>query len=72
MKNAHGERGREDARAGSGEEAKTRGGQWGGRRLVVVEQLAREASKAANVVAIVLVSSLCVTDCLILFRLANI
>ena len=67
---APGERGHEEARAGSGGEAKAWGDQWGS--LVVVAPSCREGSKAANVIPIVLVSSFSVTDYSILFRLADI
>ena len=57
MKSAHRKRGREEARAGSGGEAKARGSQCGGE--VVVAPSWREASKATNVVTIVSVSIVC-------------
>ena len=60
---------------GNGGEAKVRGGQWEG--LIMVAPSWRYTSETANMVSIVLVLgygllSLCVTDCLILFRLADI
>ena len=57
MKSARGERGRKEARAGGGGEAKAWGGQWG--ESVVVAPSWREASMAANVVTIVSVSGVC-------------